>query len=66
LQPLQWISKDAIEEFAGVELCTPDFESDRKSSPRAAMRAEIAGKCDDFVNNEPSGNVDGRPRRKHN
>ena len=37
------ISKEATEEFAGMELFVPDFEGEEKRSTRPAMRVITAG-----------------------
>jgi hypothetical protein len=37
------ISRDATEEFVGIELFVPDFEGERKGSTKPTMRAQIAG-----------------------
>ena len=37
------ISRDATEDFVGIELFVPDFEGERKGSTKPTMRAQIAG-----------------------
>ena len=43
------ISKDATEEFAGMELFVPGFEGERKRSTRPAMRVLTAGTARAYI-----------------